>query len=98
MAKGTRKLVSGYSPVRFEGKRSFRLARREDFVAGWMHSAQFLDIDGNVRDCRQSGKVKTWKRSPERFSVPFKYGMYESFRTDEDRQDGWNAGAILIPV
>ena len=32
---------------------------------------------------RPSGKCKTWKRSPERFHVPVKYGLYESYWIDE---------------
>ncbi len=26
--------------------------------------------------CRRNGKTKTWKRSPERFQVPLKFGLY----------------------
>ena len=25
---------------------------------------------------RRNGKTKTWKREPERFSIPVKYGLY----------------------
>lgn len=28
---------------------------------------------------RQNGKVKTWKRNPEFFRIPVKYGLYECF-------------------
>ncbi len=39
---------------------------------------QFLDPQGNVRDCRVSGRPKTWKTRPGHVRVPIKYGMYES--------------------
>lgn len=26
---------------------------------------------------RRNGKTKTWKRKPEEFSIPIKYGLYE---------------------
>ena len=36
-----------------------------------------------VTRVRVSGKCKIWKRSPERFHIPVKYGMYESLYIDE---------------
>ena len=26
---------------------------------------------------RRNGKTKTWKRQPEKFQVPYRYGLYE---------------------
>jgi hypothetical protein len=40
---------------------------------------QFRDKDGNIRNCRVTGALKTWKRDPKRYRLPVKYGMYESF-------------------
>ena len=34
---------------------------------------------GEWRHCRRSGQTKTWKRDAERFQIPVKYGLYESF-------------------
>jgi hypothetical protein len=37
---------------------------------------------------RVSGKLLTWKRSPERWELPLKYGLYDSYRlTDRNAQD-----------
>lgn len=36
-----------------------------------------------VTTVRQSGQCKVWKRDPNRFRVPVKYGMYESSYIDE---------------
>lgn len=36
---------------------------------------------------RRSGMTKTWKRSPERFRTPIKYGMCESSYIREDNCD-----------
>lgn len=39
---------------------------------------------------RRNGQTKTWKRSPERFRIPVKYGMYAYGYIDEtdlDRTD-----------
>lgn len=33
-------------------------------------------------DCRANGQVKTWKRSPHRFSIPVKVGLKEAFRLE----------------
>lgn len=36
---------------------------------------------------RRNGRTKTWKRSPNRFSVPIKYGLYSyEYLTDENAQ------------
>jgi len=37
----------------------------------------FVATDGTARLCKVNGAVKRWKRQPERFRVPVKYGMYE---------------------
>jgi hypothetical protein len=39
---------------------------------------------------RRNGKTQTWKKSPERFSIPVKVGLRECFRIDNswlDRPD-----------
>lgn len=38
---------------------------------------------GEIRHARRNGATKTWKRDPDRFSLPVKYGLYECFRVDE---------------
>jgi hypothetical protein len=36
-----------------------------------------LDLNGNVRTVKINGKVRRWKRDPDRVEVPCKYGLYE---------------------
>jgi hypothetical protein len=36
----------------------------------------------NIETWRVSGQVKTWKRQPEKFSFPIKYGMYKNHVVD----------------
>ena len=36
-----------------------------------------------ITNVRASGKCKTWVKSPERFHLPVKYGLYESYWIDE---------------
>ena len=33
---------------------------------------------------RVTGKPKTWKRDPDRFQIPIRYGMYEHGYVDQD--------------
>lgn len=51
---------------------------------------------GGVREyitrVRVSGACRTWKRTPEKFRVPVKYGLYESSAIDE-----YNAGDFHRP-
>jgi hypothetical protein len=37
----------------------------------------FRANDGTARQAKVNGKVRTWKRDPNRIEVPVKYGMYE---------------------
>lgn len=34
------------------------------------------NVDGTARRWQVKGKAKTWKRSPDRVSVPIRHGMY----------------------
>ena len=42
------------------------------------------NADGSPQRWRVNGKVKTWKRSPERFEVPIKHGLCSYDYLDED--------------
>ena len=35
--------------------------------------------DGNPCQCRQNGKIQTWKRNPARFRIPVKFGLTMCF-------------------
>ena len=39
---------------------------------------------------RASGKCITWKKQPERFKLPVKYGLYNSFYLTPENADMWN--------
>ena len=45
-----------------------------------LHHTQHKNADGTPQRWRVNGAPKTWKRNPERVSVPVKHGMY-SFDT-----------------
>jgi len=38
---------------------------------------------------RRMGRTKRWVRQPEKFSVPVKYGMYDSFYIDNRNASEW---------
>ena len=43
------------------------------------------NADGTPQRWRVNGKVKTWKRSPSRISVPLKWGLYgHGYLTEAD--------------
>ena len=37
----------------------------------------FIANDGLLRQAKVNGKVRRWKRNPDRFELPLKYGLYE---------------------
>jgi hypothetical protein len=41
---------------------------------------RFISTQGGLRTLTINGKIKTWKRNPNRVVVPIKYGMYEAGR------------------
>ena len=46
--------------------------------------------DGSPVRARVNGAVKFWKRSPERFQIPMKYGLKECFYiTNSENADNW---------
>ena len=45
-------------------------------TVGWT-SLDVLCRDNKVRTVKINGRVKTWKRNPDRIEVPIKYGMYD---------------------
>lgn len=38
---------------------------------------------------RRMGRTKRWVRQPDKFSVPVKYGMYDSFYIDNRNASEW---------
>jgi hypothetical protein len=42
-----------------------------------LHSDTYKNADGTCQRWRVNGKVKTWKRSPERVRVPLARGLYQ---------------------
>ena len=41
-----------------------------------LHHEVNKNADGTPQRWRVNGKVKRWKRSPDRIQVPLKYGLY----------------------
>jgi hypothetical protein len=52
-----------------------------------------LDRQGKPKDYayRRNGQTKTWKRSPDRFQIPVKYGLYEFGYITEQNADKFDA-------
>ena len=43
------------------------------------------NADGSPQRWKVNGKVKTWKRSPDRVQIPIKHGMYDfDYITEND--------------
>jgi hypothetical protein len=45
--------------------------------------------DGTPVRARQTGKLKVWVRSPSKFQLPVKHGMYQSFYIDNNNASDW---------
>jgi hypothetical protein len=47
------------------------------------HSHTLHNADGTPVRYRRNGMTKTWKRRPERFAIPAKFGLYRHLTIDE---------------
>ena len=48
-----------------------------------LHDKSLENSDGTPWRWRVNGKVKTWKRDPQRFRIPIKRGLYDYDYVDE---------------
>lgn len=53
------------------------------------HHLTKKNADGTPMRVRVSGKCQTWKREPERFRLPVKYGLYENGAITETNCHEW---------
>lgn len=49
-----------------------------------IHHTKNKNGDGTPQRWRVSGKVKLWKRSPDRIQIPVKHGLYDNDYLTED--------------
>ena len=64
--------------VHGKGVGNFRVMTREEVLALLPgERVWFLTLGGDARQLKVNGKVRTWKRNPDRIEVPVKYGLYE---------------------
>jgi hypothetical protein len=47
------------------------------------------NADGTPLRVRQNGACKTWKRTPDRFELPVKHGLYQHFHITNDNAHKW---------
>jgi len=60
-------------------------------LRGTLHHVTLKNEDGTPVRCKVNGKCKTWKRSPERFQLPVKHGLYDYFYITPENASGWVA-------
>jgi len=48
-----------------------------------LHHAELKNSDGTPLRVRVNGKVRTWKRDPQRIEVPCKHGLYDYYTLDQ---------------
>ena len=65
---------------------SITLNQAKDLTHGdILHHTVNKNADGTPQRWKVNGKVKRWKRSPDRIQVPLKYGLYRyDYLTEND--------------
>ena len=85
---------SGYDRRKKPEKKRWRYMTLEEGRAlSYGDHVKFLSVQGDVRDVKINGAVKTWKRDADRTEIPFKYGMYEY---DYARNSTDSTGALCV--
>lgn len=76
----------------------FRCATREDVLRPGFEPRFAMDQAGKAANIRRSGKIRTWKRSPDRIEIPCKFGMYDSatFELGSHGAFATNSGWVLL--
>jgi hypothetical protein len=54
-----------------------------------LHHVTLKTADNTPVRCRVNGQVKFWKREPERFQIPVKYGLKHCFYITQDNVGEW---------
>lgn len=54
-----------------------------------LHHVTMKNGDGSPKRCRVNGKVKLWKREPERFELPVKQGLNNFGYVTDLNQNAW---------
>ena len=57
-------------------------------------SVKLTDSRGSPVQCRQNGKLKTWKREPGRWQLPVKHGLRQCFYITGDNGEAWKLNEI----
>lgn len=71
-------LKCGYSCPRWKGLKSFRAMTFDEVTQlRYGNRIEIMDKNVHVRTVKINGAPKTWKRTPGKCVVPWKYGMYE---------------------
>ena len=52
-------------------------------------SVKLTDYRGSPAQCRQNGKLQTWKREPGCWKLPVKHGLRKCFYLTEDNCEAW---------
>lgn len=69
-------LRDGYDRKRYPRQSEYRLLTRDEALRLARGDVIHFDMgDGSARRIRCNGKVRTWKRDPERIEIPMKYGL-----------------------
>lgn len=72
--------VSRYDKRKNPEKRTYRSITLDEAKAlEYGDHIKVLDRHGAVADAKVNGKVRRWKREPDRIEIPCKYGLYEYF-------------------
>lgn len=76
-----------------EGSATFRQRTLEEVLAITESHIWIRSNAGDAIRVKVNGAIKRWKREPERFEMPVKYGLYECARLDNS--DLWR---FIVPV
>jgi hypothetical protein len=72
-----------------EMKVSIVVNRDNAMTANDFEHTTLKNRDGSPLRTRRNGKTQTWKRKPNDFRIPVKYGLYEYYNITQDNCHEW---------
>mgnify|MGYP001400411698 CR=1 FL=1 len=66
------------------------ITKEQALIANRFEHVTKKNADGTPVRARRNGKTKTWKKDPEDFNIPVKYGLKVYFNINPGNASEWN--------
>lgn len=69
----------------------------DKYACAMMRPGTWLYHKPTGKRAKVNGRCRLWKREPDRFELPMKYGLYEYFYIDAKNMGDWSTKPLPVP-